>query len=121
MLAYYVHSLDLTLYLWNKTLNIQEVEQGRNQMYKLLLDSDVTTVFLTKGYIKDCTNDLATNLGKGAFGASFYGEDKENSKLKYVVKKAMVTLHTDDALDTFKEIMQRDIAVCPFLLDCHQQ
>jgi len=83
-------------------------------MYKLLLDSDVTTVILTKDYIQDCIQDYSspdTLLSKGAFGLAYYGIDKENSKLKYVVKQATITLHTDDALNTFKEIMQRDIAV----------
>ena len=82
-------------------------------MYKLLLDSDVTSVLLTKDYIQDCVNDFAAEsmLSKGAFGVAFYGEDHENSKLKYVVKQASVTLHTVDALETLTQVLQRDIAV----------
>jgi hypothetical protein len=95
------------------------VIQGRNQIFKLLLDADIATAFLTKGYLNDCTNNWVseTTLSKGAFGAAYYGEDKENAKLKYVVKRASVTSHTEGAWELLKQSMQSNISVSPILVN----
>jgi len=88
----------------------------------MLINTDHVHARLTDEYIKYCTNNFSEDheVGKGAFGATYIGKDKEDEKMQFVVKRPQITISSPAGIRKMEDIFNRDIAVrleyCPSVI-----
>jgi hypothetical protein len=91
----------------------EDISADRQEMERFINNVAADPIILSLKYLEICTNSFTSKmLGEGAFGKVYLGYDNE-LKIFFAVKRIMLHIPNQDALDEITLSFKREIAVSP--------